>query len=83
LNLEADMAARIEPDAASDSKRETCEVEIVIAGGVRGANAGHDKRPRPSGPIVDEIFVAEVSMKLIEDEALARRLKVDVVRVNM
>src|SRR5437868_682469 len=63
LNLEAEMATGIEPDPASDSKRETREVDVCTAGNVCGTNAGQHEWPGPRDPVFDQELVAEVSMK--------------------
>src|SRR6202162_1246789 len=83
LNLEAEMATGIEPDPASDSKRETREVDVCTAGNTRGPNAGQYKQPRSGDPVFDQRLVAEVPMKLIKNPALTGGLGRDVLRVDI
>jgi len=81
LNLEAKMAAGIEPDAASDSERETREV--VTAGNMGSTHAGNYERPGPGGPVLDIGLMAEVSMKLVKNHVLTGRYSRDVLRVHI
>jgi hypothetical protein len=48
-----------------------------------GADAGHHERLGPMGPLFDEGFVTEVSMKLIKNHVLTGRLGQDVLRVDV
>src|SRR5262245_57388290 len=43
-----------------------------------GADAGHHKRPCPSGPFLHKVFMAEVAVKLIKYHALPGGLRRDV-----
>ena len=73
MNLEAEMAAGIESDSAPDAELETREVDIRTAGNMCGTHAGHYERLAHDGRLPRRI-VAEVSMKLIKNHVLAKRL---------
>src|ERR1700758_2580779 len=83
LDLETEMATGIEPDPASDSKRETREVEVCATGNMRDSHAGHCERFSPRGQVFHKGFVAEISMKLVKNHALPGRLGRDLFRVNI
>ena len=83
LNLEGEMATGIEPDPASDSKRETREADVCTAGNMCTTNAGQYERPGPGNPVFDQRLMAEVCVKLIKNHALTGRLGSDVLRVDI
>ena len=77
------MATGIDPDPASDSKRKTCEAEVRTTRNMCGTDAGHHERLHPLRPLFHKGFVTEVSMKLIKNHPLTRRLGQDVLRVDV
>src|SRR6266404_1777517 len=83
LNLEAEVATGIEPDSASDSKRETREVEVCTTGNMCSSHASQYERLRPRGPIFHQRLMAKVSVKLIKNHTLTDRLGRDLLRVEI
>lgn len=83
LNLESDVSTGIQPNPAADSERETREVEACAMGDVRPPDAEQHEWSCPWAPLFNDVFAAEVSVKLVKYHTLTRNRGADVLGVQI
>lgn len=73
LHPEAKVATDVELDSRSESEGKTSEAAAVSYANVRCADAAYYIGSRPNRPIIEKVFVREITVKLVQNGPLFGR----------